>query len=616
LVKLTRQLTGADFLIQFLKSKKISMIFSISGAGNLAILDAIARENSIAVVFSHHEQAAVMEAQGYAKASGKPGVALLTTGGGISNGITGILSSHLDSVPVFIVSGNESSFHFASSSRMRSIGVQGFDSIKVIEPVSKMVKRVSTLTDLQSILDILWSDMLSERKGPVFLDFPMDLQRQNYVESNQSSDQLIKKSLQKKQMDESQKLELVNDLKKSKFPVLYLGNGCRDNQTLELLKKLTKKFDIPYFLSWSAIDLFPESDPLNIGRVGIYGDRASNILLQRCDLLIAIGTRLAIPQVGYDKSDFARKARKWVVEIDATECDKFPEDNWSVLNLSALEFLTQLDEIYVEKFEGQPNENWREIISQVWKKLPRRKQIGELEEGTSGTVHSVEVVDFLNKNLKHDATIVTDVGAGLLSGHYMIESVEHRIFTSQGLGEMGFGLPGAIGAYFAKPESQLICLNTDGAIMFNLQELQVIKHHKIPIKLVIFNNFGYAMIKVSQESLFESRQIGSGLDSGISFPEFQKIADLFGMRHIKIEDSEDLNVSLKEVLEDSEPVMIEVVMSPDQKYLPRLSTRKLPDGRLVSPPLEDMDPQLSIEQLESFLGYPPIESSKESRLGK
>ena len=610
------QYTGADFLIQFLKSKNVRTIFSISGAGNLAILDAISREVSISVIFSHHEQAAVMEAQGYAKASGEPGIALLTTGGGISNGITGILSSYLDSIPVFVISGNESSFHFESSSQMRSIGVQGFDSIKVLEPISKMVRRMLTLTNFHDTLDELWSKMLSERKGPVFLDFPMDLQRQSYIVPKKNQSEFSEKIFAKKYLSEDQKFQLINDLRLSNSPVLYIGNGCRNSQTLEILRKLIDKFDIPYFLSWSAIDLFPDSDPLNIGRIGIYGDRASNILLQRCDLLIAIGTRLAIPQVGYDKTDFARKAKKWVIEIDSTECGKFPSNNWSVLNLPALDFLIQLKEIYIDEFEGHAHRNWREIISQVWNELPRKAQVGEFEAGTSSFTHSVEVIDFLNKNLKNNATIVTDVGAGLLSGHYMIEPIKHRIFTSQGLGEMGFGLPGAIGAYFAKSENQLVCLNTDGAIMFNLQELQLIKQHKIPIKLFIFNNFGYAMIKVSQNNLFESRQIGSGLDSGISFPEFRKIADLFGMSYIEIKNTGDLNIELKKLLDDSEPVLIEVIMNPDQIYLPRLSTRKLPDGRLVSPPLEDMDPQLSLDHLESLLGYPPVESSKDSRLGK
>ena len=605
--------TGAGLLVQFLKSKNVSTIFSISGAGNLAILDAISRDGSINVIFSHHEQAAVMEAQGYARASGNPGVALLTTGGGISNGTTGILSAFLDSVSVFVISGNESSFHFETNKEMRAIGVQGFDSVKVLTPVSKKATRIMSLDALYFSLENLWSEMIADRRGPVFLDFPMDLQRQICEEkiSQQKFSRGQKNS--KRTLNEIEKSKIAEDIKKSNFPILYIGNGCRDEGTLKLLRDFIFQFDIPYILSWSAIDLFPDADPLNIGRAGIYGDRATNILLQRSDLLIAIGTRLAIPQVGYNKKDFARKASKWVVEIDDSECEKFPED-WSILNMSSFDFMTELSGLSLN--EGLPKQNvlWREIISTVWNELPRRSQAEAKEHNPGDFVHSLDVVSYLNETLDEDATIVTDVGAGLLSGHYMISPKNQRVFTSQGLGEMGFGLPGAIGAHFAKPKNQIVCLNTDGAMMFNLQELQLVKHHKIPIKLFVFNNFGYAMIKVSQDNLFASRQVGSGLESGISFPEFREIAALFEMSYYQVKTNASLNEELRELLSDSRPALIEVIMSPEQKYLPRLGTTKLPDGTLISPPIEDMDPLISLDLLEKLLGYEPTKSSRDLRI--
>jgi acetolactate synthase-1/2/3 large subunit len=605
--------TGADSLVQFLKSKRVSTIFSISGAGNLAILDAISRDGSINVIFSHHEQAAVMEAQGYARASGNPGVALLTTGGGISNGTTGILSAFLDSVSVFVISGNESSFHFESSREMRAIGVQGFDSVKVLTPVSKKATRIMSLNALSYSLENLWSEMIADRRGPVFLDFPMDLQRQGCDEKSMTPNINRAQDISKRTLTQIEKSKIVKDLKNSNFPVLYIGNGCRDESTLKLLREFITKLDIPYILSWSAIDLFPDSDPLNIGRAGIYGDRATNILLQRSDLLITIGTRLAIPQVGYDKKDFARKALKWVVEIDASECKKFPED-WSILNMSSLDFMTELSGLPLN--EGLPKKNilWREIVSNVWKELPRRNQAGDNVKNSGDHVHSLDVMSYLNESLDQDATVVTDVGAGLLSGHYMISPKNQRIFTSQGLGEMGFGLPGAIGAHFAKPKNQIVCLNTDGAIMFNLQELQLVKHHKIPIKLFVFNNFGYAMIKVSQDNLFASRQVGSGLENGISFPDFRKIAELFEMSHYEVKNNSSLNKELTELLSDSRPALIEVIMSPEQKYLPRLGTTKLPDGTLISPPIEDMEPLIPLDLLEKLLGYEPTKSSRDLRM--
>jgi acetolactate synthase-1/2/3 large subunit len=304
---------------------------------------------------------------------------------------------------------------------------------------------------------------------------------------------------------------------------------------------------------------------------------------------------------------------KWVVEIDASECKKFPED-WSILNMSSLDFMTELSGLPLN--EGLPKKNilWREIVSNVWKELPRRNQAGDNVKNSGDHVHSLDVMSYLNESLDQDATVVTDVGAGLLSGHYMISPKNQRIFTSQGLGEMGFGLPGAIGAHFAKPKNQIVCLNTDGAIMFNLQELQLVKHHKIPIKLFVFNNFGYAMIKVSQDNLFASRQVGSGLENGISFPDFRKIAELFEMSHYEVKNNSSLNKELTELLSDSRPALIEVIMSPEQKYLPRLGTTKLPDGTLISPPIEDMEPLIPLDLLEKLLGYEPTKSSRDLRM--
>ena len=608
-----KRINGADLLVSFLKDKGVKTIFSISGAGNLAILDAIVRDGMIQVIFSHHEQAAIMQAQGYARASGLPGVAIVTTGGGVANSVTGILSAFMDSIPVFIISGNESSFHIESSAGMRAIGVQGFDSKKVMKTMTKASFGVSSLNTLRPLLNKLWFEMNSDRHGPVFLDFPMDLQRTGF-DSNLDGDQDNYQHVREKPiLDQTKVFNLIGELESASFPLLYIGNGCRNKKSLDQLMQLIRKFDIPYALTWSAIDLYPDKDPLNIGRLGIYGDRAANILLQRADLVLTIGTRLAIPQVGYSKEDFGRKANKWVIEIDPSECNKFPEKNWNIINACAEDFLDFLTNNYVNTHAKRRRQEWRDTLNRVWKALPRIEQIGSKADLGKSTVHSADVIEFLNQNLERDATVVTDVGAGLLTGHYMLSPTLHRVFTSQGLGEMGFGLPGAIGAYFGNPSSQIICLNTDGGIMFNLQELQLISHHKIPLKLFIFNNFGYSMIKASQDNLFGSRQFGSGPESGISFPKFMEIAQAFKMEYLKIERCGDLNEKLREVLASDEATLIEIVMSPNQKYLPRLGTKKNLDGSLTSPPLEDMEPLIPIEQLQDLLGYQPTNSSFEAR---
>ena len=601
---LTLQANGADLLVNELKRFEVDTIFCITGAGNLAIVDALTRDGSFQIIYSHHEQAAVMEAQGYSRVSGKIGVVLVTTGGGTSNAITGVLSAHLDSIPLLIISGNESSFHCLNQSNLRAYGVQGFDSVAVLSPISKYSTRIQNSNTISQSIQEAVNWATSNRRGPAHIDFPMDIQRMpagvQEIDINKLTEFVVEKENNDKFINE---LEIA--LESSKRPLLYLGNGLRYAPNINQLRKLIIEHKIPFILSWSAIDLFTDIPEFAFGKVGIYGDRASNIILQKSDLLISIGTRLAIPQIGYDKLDFARHAQKFIVDIDPTECDKFSDLGWNVLNDSASNFIDGLNNVF--RSDSIKLLNWGNWVNEgkvIWSKFPRLEQVGPEVESGKNYIHSARVVEFLNQNLDDDAIIVTDVGAGLLTGHYLMHpKAEQRVFTSQGLGEMGFGLPGAIGAHFARRNSQIICLNTDGAIMFNLQELQVVWEHKIPLKLFIFNNLGYSMIRISQENLFDSRLAGSTSSSGISFPSFNGVANLFGFAHTQVASERDLNAELLENLKSNESVIIEIMMSPGQKYLPRLATNKMPDGSFISPPLEDLDPKLELSMLEEALGY-------------
>jgi acetolactate synthase-1/2/3 large subunit len=606
------KVSGAGVLVNCLKSAGVDTIFCITGAGNLAIVDAIESSKSFKVVYSHHEQAAVMEAQGYSRLSGKIGVALVTTGGGTSNTVTGILSAHLDSVPILIISGNESSFHCQNQNSLRAYGVQGFDSVAVMSPITKSAFRIKNTNEVVDIVQQGLRESLSDRKGPVLIDFPMDLQR-TVIDHEDKLLKIFESEPEKKIIDFDTILRLSNEISESHRPILYIGNGCRDAKTLRQLKKFIEKNQIPFALSWSAIDLLGEFPHLNIGRIGIYGDRSTNILLQRSDLVLALGTRLAIPQIGYNKADFGRQAKKWVIDIDETECKKFNEVGWEVINAGVNEVLTGLLD-QDSSIIHSSLQDWKEQIFRLQGDLPRADQCGPREDINEEYEHSNSVMEFLNENADPEAIYVTDVGAGLLSGHYSLEpKIGQRVFTSQGLGEMGFGLPGAIGAYFADPSKQIICLNTDGAIMFNLQELQVVTEHQIPLKLFIFNNSGYSMIRISQDNLFGSRHSGSTTESGISFPKFEKLAELFNFTHLEVNSVMKQGSQIKELLKSQSAVLFEIKMNPSQRYLPRLATTKLPDGTLVSPPLEDLDPLIPIEKLEEYLGYKPHRESFRAR---
>jgi acetolactate synthase-1/2/3 large subunit len=599
---------GADILVRDLKSLGVEVIFAITGAGNLAVIDAIARDGSIALVYSHHEQAAVMEAQGYSRITNKLGVALVTTGAGTSNAVTGILSAYLDSISVLLISGNESSFHCMNPHELRAYGVQGFDSCAVLKPVSKMVSRITNVEEISRTLQDAVRVALADRKGPVHIDFPMDLQRKQVSAEEYLQDEL--NSFSPLNLSATNFGELSEAISEAKAPLFYFGNGIRNIETTAQAKILIEKTGIPFILSWSAIDIFPEADDLNVGRVGIYGDRHANILLQKSDLIIAVGTRLAIPQVGYDKSDFGRLASKWIVEIDPTECRKFDGLGWSVIQNDALSVLNGLN---ITNVQTQDLHQWQEECSRIKRIFPRRGQLGPEPQNPTSQIHSGDVIEYLNQTMATDALIGTDVGAALLTGHYMYEqSGTRRFFTSQGLGEMGFGLPGSIGAYFADTSRQIVCLNTDGALMFNLQELQVVREHKIPLKLFVFNNFGYSMIKISQDNLFDGRLAGSNTKSGVSFPDFSEIASTFGFNHTLIGTKGDLS-KMDTALKSNRAELIEIVMDPEQRYFPRLATNKLDDGTFVSPPIEDMDPKIELSLLENLLGYKAHENSYKAR---
>ena len=596
-------ISGADYLVESLKDAGVDIVFCITGAGNLAIVDAILRDASIKLIFSHHEQAAVMEAQGYSRISGKIGVALVTTGAGTSNAVTGILSAHLDSVPVLIISGNESSFHCSNLNRLRAYGVQGFDSVSVLKPVCKSTIRILEVKEVKNITRNMITNALTARMGPTHIDFPMDLQRKQINESELTDLQAVEViDCQQSEEIKSFIKSIFLNLSESKKPVLYIGNGCRSTMARYNLELFINRFKIPFFLSWSAIDLFPEDHPMNMGRIGIYGDRAANIALQKSDFILCLGTRLAIPQIGYDAKDFARNASKWIIDIDPAECQKFSNLDWNILTCDVSDFLVKFNAYHEEQRLELNTESWLSDLINIWSNLPRIDQIGPNVKDPNSEIHSAKVIEFINYETTEGAIICTDVGAGLLTGHYMYESKgTQRFFTSQGLGEMGFGLPGAIGAHFAAPDKQLICLNTDGAIMFNMQELQLVAEHRIPLKLFIFNNNGYAMIKISQNNLFNSRIAGSSLESGISFPSFEKIASTFNLDYMKISNLDSLNDGFRKKLSDDRPVLFEIIMDSDQKYFPRLATTKLEDGTLISPPIEDLDPLISISLLESLL---------------
>jgi acetolactate synthase I/II/III large subunit len=589
----------ADLIAEFLEKNGIRHVFGIIGAGNAHIFDAVHRRGYTQIVCVHHEQAACMAMQIYYRMTGVITAALLTTGGGSTNGITGVVSAWMDSMPGLIISGNENSRFTRADNPLRIWGVQGYDSTAMVEKVTKYTSRVLDPKQIEAELAKAYYIAGQGRPGPVWVDVPMDIQS-----AQVEPDTLA--IFEPAPQPTPQRAPVVNladvapvvlqKLRAAKRPVLWLGNGIRLANAVEKLEPLIAALGVPTLVSWAGIDMVDSSHKLVYGRAGVYGQRAANFVLQNADIVLAIGTRLAIPQIGYMLDEFAREAELLVVDIDENEVLKHGERVSMPVLADAGAFMDALLLALQGGVLGADHQDW---ISQCDDWRVRYPWVDREHADQPPFINSYKFMEKLIAHFKSDQVVVTDMGTALLSGHQVLKFKHgHRFMTSTGLGEMGYGLPGAIGASFARDGGEVMCLNCDGGMMMNLQELQTVVHHNLPIKLFIFNNDGYLMIKHTQNNLFAGRQVGVNKSNGVSCPDFSALAQAFGMPAFQIRTWEDFDRVLPEVQAASGPVICEVFMHPQQLFLPKLSLAPTKDGKIVSPPLEDLSPLLPREEMQ------------------
>lgn len=601
----------SDLIALALETLGIEHLFGIIGAGNVHLFEAIARRGYTEIICVHHEQAACMAMQTYYRTHGKLSGALLTTGAGSTNGVTGVVSAWADSIPGIIIAGNENSKFDKPDNPLRMWGVQGYDSVDMVRKVTKYAHRVTApeqaVYEIQKAAHIT----LDQRPGPCWIEIPMDYQssRIDPASSVQFVPPAPVNTVPAKlaaQID-----SVVDALLAAERPLLWLGHGIRlagaENQIVPLLDLL----GVPALVSWAGIDMVDSSHPLVFGRAGVYGQRAANFILQNCDYLLAIGTRLAIPQVGYDLTELARCARIDVVDIDATEVAKHKARAREMLVCDAAVFMRALIARLTQRVIN-PKPDWLAHCNDYQDQFP---WVGPEHDDKGGFMNSYRFMERLNGFFKKDQIVVTDMGTALLCGHQVLKMREgQRLITSTGLGEMGYGLPAAIGVSIALERGEVMCLNCDGGMMLNLQEMQTIAHHKLPVKLFIFNNDGYLMIKHTQNALFKTGYVGTDRASGISCPDFTKIAAAFDMPAFQIRHWEECDDTLAKVQAATGPVICEVFMHPEQLFSPKLSLVSKPDGTLVSPPLEDLSPLVPGDVLERAMLGGMHEKSKSLRI--
>lgn len=587
----------SDVIAEFLKHKQIDTVFGIIGSANSHIFDSIQNLGYTKIICTHHEQAAIMAMAAYYRASGKLSAALVTAGAGASNAITGVISNWADSIPGIIISGQEPIRYLSQHKDLRMFGTQGFSSYEMVKNVTKYSNVLLDENNIQNELEKHYNISTSGRPGPTWLEIPLDTQAQKV--EHKTFKNSYSKSLRITNAYEYGHI-IIDLINSSKRPVILGGMGIKLSGAKDKFKQFINTTKIPTMLSWSGIDLLPTNHESNFGRFGLYGQRAANFIVQNSDLVIVLGSRMALPQVGYDFSQFARDAKIVQVDIDELELNKYDRVTKLYHDVDMV-----LD-VLLEKINTiQPN-----ISEWIDKCLDYRTEYPVINSDYKNDryVNSYSFVNKLTQKLADNEIIVTDMGTGLLSGHQAADLKENQImFTSQGLGEMGVGLPYAIGASISSPNKPITCLNCDGGIMMNLQELQTIVQHNLPVKIFIFNNDGYLMIKHTQKLFFQGRYNAVDKNTGVVLPEFERIAYGFNIPYSRIDKLEDLDTI--EFKTDG-PSIIEVFMDPEQDFIPKVKGVILEDDSIFAPPLEEMSPLLPFNIIEEEMLVNISEKSK------
>jgi acetolactate synthase-1/2/3 large subunit len=586
----------SDLVAEFLKEKGIDVVFGIIGSANSHIFDSINKLGFTKIINTHHEQSAVLAMGAYYRASGKLSAALVTAGGAASNAVTGVVSNWADSIPGLIISGQESSNYIREYSKRRMFGTQGFDIVNMVSKVTKYSVQLDEHSDIQNELEKAFNESITGRPGPCWIDMPFNIQSK-----------LVKINEWKKNTNRKKIIyvdDILEEIKNSKRPVVLGGHGIKLSNSKNIFNKFVETFKIPTLLSWSGIDILSNDNSYYYGRFGLYGQRAANFIIQNSDLVIVFGSRLAIPQVGYDFSQFARDAKIILIDVDASEADKskriyhVQEDCGDVLSTLMIDS---------NKINGERVE-WINYCDKILNEFP----LIEENHVDNGYINSYKFIDKMSDYLKDNHVIITDMGTALLSGHQAIKLKENQVmFTSLGLGEMGYGLPGALGAAIACPNKPILCMNCDGGMMMNLQEAHTIIENNLPVKIIIFNNDGYLMIKHTQKMLFNGNYVNVDKKSGVGLPDFSKLMPAFGYEYYSLKSWDDFDEKMNLFFNNPSAAVLEVFMDPEQDFIPKVKGVLKEDLTILAPPIEEMSPILPIEKIKQSMLIELSEKSKQ-----
>lgn len=593
----------SDYLVSELEKLNSKHVFLLSGGGMMHLLDSVGRSSKFSAIAMHHEQAAAIAADVYFKVSDTPGICFVTTGPGCTNAVTGVAGAYMDSHPAVFISGQVSNANSKKDLKVRQIGIQEIDPIPIVSSITKYAVTIFDPNTIRYHLEKALFLMKYKRPGPIWLDIPIDVQAAQIIPSQQkpfdpAAEGFIFES------DLSQIEIIVDKIKKARRPLLVLGGGVSLAMARDLVGPLIKKLNIPVQTTWNGMDLVDSNEPLFCGRANLFGPRSSNLIIQSADLLLCIGARLGMQHTGYNISAFGRSAYKIMVDVDQHELNK-PKLNID-LKIEAdaksfMEAMVRLD------FKIEAKSDWLGHISSVRARFP--------EAPTDRSSPSSDFVDpyFFSKAISRVLPIdsvfpigSSGMGHTILTGLFDIK-LGQRVFTSKGLAAMGYGVPSAIGACLAADRKQTLTVVGEGGLQLNLQELQTIRHNKLPIKIFVFNNGGYHSIRMTQKNFFNGKYVACTDESGVSFPKNSDLAKTYGFGYEAISSNKDLDENLERIINASGPALIDVYLDPNRALEPKVVSYQKADGTMESRPIEDMAPLLDREELKKYILIDPLE---------
>ena len=599
----------ADYVADFLVSHGVTDCFSVVGGGAMHLNDALGHKEGLKVTYNHHEQACAIAAEAYARLDNKIAAVCVTTGPGGTNALTGVVGGWLDSIPMFIISGQvryDTTARYAlqyTETPLRAMGDQEYDIVKSVAAMTKYAVMIENPKTIRYHLERAWHLATTGRPGPVWIDIPVNYQG-GYIETDELEgyDPAEDDVHLPPAVEDATIQTVLEKIKNAKRPVFHAGYGIRLSGGYKAFRSVAEKLNIPIVTYWNAVDLIEDENPLYCGRAGNMGDRPGNWAIQNADLILAVGTRISIRQVGYNWKTWARAAEVIMVDIDKAEMKKPTLHVDMPIWADAKDFLEKMDKVAVgpvsnEKLWLETCQRWKKeypvVLSRQWE-----------ENGSTANVYAF--IRYLSSQLPENSLTAVSNGACCVVGNqaYVIQKGS-RMANNSAIASMGYGLPAAIGTCIGGDRRTTICLEGDGSIMMNLQELQTILTNKLPIKIFLINNSGYHSIRITQTNLFNKNFVGIGQESGdLSFPEFKKIAEAFGYRYFSAHSNAEMKDVVDMVLKLDGPVFTEIFTDTTQVWEPKSSTKRLPDGTLVSPPLEDLAPFLPREELEKQMFIP------------